>query len=379
MYFPCGKIVIIMKKLNNVFSEIKTPESWKENLYERIQEEEKMTTREVRRIKKVTSYIIAAAVVVSLSVVTAAATGILDFGGLLRKNYNDNISASKLEQGDYQPLDASVTSKNFEFTAKAFLGDEEESYVLLEAKVKNPELDVDKMSVTLYSLGEQVTDLEKYGTDTYESDAIVDENGNKSFLFRVKTYNAWVYTAVAEDTNLMLYINEIRCSNEEKERVIPANLKILFKPEFTDDGATEVSIGKKFEMDGTACTLDELIASDYGTKVSFSFTNEGGNGIMESWENARDTAEDMMGIDDYENFTLEESKVKLIVDGKEIPLIDNADSAPMEVTVSVYENDVTTTDADFTITFAPVDYDNAKSVAVRVKTDDGVKKFVLKK
>lgn len=368
-----------MKKLNNVFSEIKTPESWKENLYERIQEEEKMTTREVRRIKKVTSYIIAAAVVVSLSVVTAAATGILDFGGLLRKNYNDNISATKLEQGDYQPLDASVTSSNFEFTAKAFLGDEEESYVLLEAKVKNPELDVDKMSVTLYSLGEQVTDLENYGTDTYESDAIVDENGNKSFLFRVKTYNAWVYTAVAENTNLMLYIDEIRCSNEEKERVIPANLKILFKPEFTDDGATEVSIGKKFEMDGTACTLDKLVASDYGTKVSFSFTNEGGNGIMESWENARDTAEDMMGIDDYENFTIEESKVKLIVNGREIPLIDNADSVAMEVFVSAYENDVTTTDAGFTITFAPVDYENAKSVAVRVKTDDGVKKFVLKK
>lgn len=368
-----------MKKLNNVFSEIKTPESWKENLYERIQEEEKMTTREVRRIKKVTSYIIAAAVVVSLSVVTAAATGILDFGGLLRKNYNDNISASKLEQGDYQPLDASVTSKNFEFTAKAFLGDEEESYVLLEAKVKNPELDVDKMSVTLYSLGEQVTDLENYGTDTYESDAIVDENGNKSFLFRVKTYNAWVYTAVVEDTNLMLYINEIRCSNEEQERVIPANLRILFKPEFTDDGATEVPIGKKFEMDGTACTLDKLVASDYGTKVSFSFTNEGGNGIMESWKNARDTAEDMMGIDDYENFTLEESKVKLIVNGKEIPLIDNADSVAMEVFVSAYENDVTTTDAGFTITFAPVDYENAESVAVRVKTDDGVKKFVLKK
>ena len=368
-----------MKKLNNVFSEIKTPESWKENLYERIQEEENMTTREVRRIKKVTSYIIAAAVVVSLSVVTAAATGILDFGSVLRKNYNDNISASKLEQGDYQPLDASVTSKNFEFTAKAFMGDEEESYVLLEAKVKNPKLDVDKMSVTLYSLGEQVTDLENYGTDTYESDAIVDENGNKSFLFRVKTYNAWVYTATIEKTNLMLYINEIRCSNEEKERVIPANLRILFKPEFTDDGAKEVSIGKKFEMDGTACTLDKLVASDYGTKVSFSFTNEDANGIMESWNSARDTVEDMMGIDDYENFTLEESKVKLIVNDKEIPLIDNADSVPMEVFVSAYENDVTTTDAGFTITFAPVDYENAESVAVRVKTDDGVKKYVLKK
>ncbi len=367
-----------MKKLNNVFSEIKTPESWKENLYERIQEEENMTTREVRRIKKVTSYIIAAAVVVSLSVVTAAATGILDFGGFLRKNYNDEISASKLEQGDYQPLDASVTSSNFEFTAKAFMGDSEESYVLLEAKVLNPKLDVDKMSVTLYSLGEQVTDLENYGTDTYESDAIIDENGNKSFLFRVKTYNAWVYTAVAENTNLMLHIDEIRCSNEEKERVIPADLKILFKPEFTDDGAEEVAIGKKFEMDGTACTLDKLVASDYGTKVNFSFTNEDANGIMESWNSARDTAEDMMGIDDYENFTLEESKIKLIVNGKEIPLINNADSVAMEVFVSAYENDVTTTDAGFTITFAPVDYENAESVAVIVKTDDGVKKFVLK-
>ncbi len=369
-----------MKKLNNVFSEIKTPESWKENLYNRIQEEENMNTREVRRIKKVTSYIIAAAVVVSLSVVTAAATGILDFGGILRKNYNDEISASKVEQGDYQPLDASVASKNFEFTAKAFIGDEEESYVLLEAKVLNPKLDVDKMSVTLYSLGEQVTDLENYGTDTYESDAIVDENGNKSFLFRVKTYPAWVEGAVARNTNLMLYISEIRCSNEEKERVIPANLKILFKPELTDGGAKEISIGKKFVMDGTACTIDKLVASDYGTKVSFSFTNDGEYAtIMEAWESARDAAEDMMGIDNYESFALEDSRVQLVVDGKEILLIDNADSLPMEVIVSAYENDVTTDEAGFTITFAPIDYENVESIYVKVKTDDGMKKYNFKK
>ncbi len=368
-----------MKKLNNVFSEIKTPESWKENLYNRIQEEEEMNMKAIRPIRKITTWVIAAAAVISVSVVTAAATGILDFGSILRGRYNDEISASKIEQGDYQPLDASVTSKNFEFIAKAFMGDEEESYVLLEAKVLNPKLDVDRMSVTLYSLGEQVTDLEKYGTDTYESEAVTDENGNKSFLFRVKTYNAWVYTATVENTNLMLYINEIRCSNEEKERVIPANLKILFQPEFTDGGAKEVTIGKKFEMDGISCTLDKLVASDYGTKVSFSFTNNGGYGIMDSWENARDTAEDMMGIDDYEHLTLEESKVKLIVNGKEIPLIDNADSVPMEVIVSAYENDVTTNDAGFTITFAPVDYENADSVAVKVRTDDGVKKYILKK
>lgn len=210
-----------MKKLNNVFSEIKTPESWKENLYNRIQEEEDMNTREVRRIKKVTAYIIAAAVVVSLSVVTAAATGILDFGGFLRKNYNDEISASKVEQGDYQALDASVTSRNFEFTAKAFMGDTEESYVLLEAKVKKPKFDVDKMSVTLYSLEESVTDLESYGTDTYESEAVIDEDGNKSFLFRVKTYPAWVTKAVYENTNLMLYISEIVCENDTATKKCP--------------------------------------------------------------------------------------------------------------------------------------------------------------
>ena len=338
-----------------------------------------MTTREVRRIKKVTSYIIAAAVVVSLSVVTAAAAGILDFGSFLRKNYNDNISASKLEQGDYQPLDASVTSRNFEFTAKAFMGDLEESYVLLEAKVLNPKLDVDKMSVSLYSLEEHVTDLEDYGTDTYESEAVVDENGNKSFLFRVKTYPAWVENAVNKKTNLMLYINKISCANDEAEKVIPANLKILFKPEFTDKGAEEISIGKRFSMGGTDCKLDELIASDYGTKVSFTFTNNGGYDIMKSWENARDTAQDMMGIDDYESLTLEESKVKLIVDGKEMPLIDNADSMPMEVITMVDDDGVTTDNAGFTITFAPVDYESAESVAVKVKTDDGVKKFVLKK
>ncbi len=369
-----------MKKLNNVFSEIKTPESWKENLYNRIQEEEDMNMKTIRPIRKITTWVIAAAAVISVSVVTAAATGILDFGSILRSKYNDNISASKIEQGDYQPLDASVSSKNFEFTAKAFMGDLEESYVLLEAKVKNPKLDVDKMSVTLYSLEEYVTDLENYGTDTYESEAVIDENGNKSFLFRVKTYNVWVYKATYEKTNLMLKIDEIVCENDTTKKVIPANLKILFKPEFTDSGAKEVTIGKSFSMDGTDCKLEKLVASDYGTKVSFSFTNEGECAtIMEAWESARDIAEDMMGIDDYENFTLKESAVQLIVNGKNVALIDNGDSVPMEVTVSVYETDVATKEAGFTVTFDPIDYANADSVAVRVKTDDGVKKYVLKK
>ena len=366
-----------MKKLNNVFSEIKTPESWKENLYTRIQEEENMNTREVRRIKKVTAYIIAAAVVVSLSVVTAAATGILDFGSLLRQNYNDEISASKLEHGDYQPLDASVTSEDFEFTAKAFMGDEEESYVLLEAKVKNPELDIDKMGVTLYSLEEHVLDLENYVADTYESEAIVDEEGNKSFLFRVKAYPAWVDKATTEKTNLMLYIAKIRCANDKARTVISTDLKILFKPELTDGGAEEISIGKKFTLGGTDCTLDKLVASDYGTKVSFSFTNDGEcDTIMKAWESARDNTEDMMGIDNYESFTLEDSRVQLIVDGKEISLIDNADSMPMEIITLVYDDGVATTEAGFTITFAPINYESAGSVEVRVNTDDGVKNLI---
>lgn len=339
-----------------------------------------MNMKAVRPIRKIATWVIAAAAVVSLSVVTAAATGILDFGGILRQNYNDEISASKVEQGDYQPLDASVTSKNFEFTAKAFMGDTEESYVLLEAKVKNPKLDVDKMSVTLYSLEESVTDLESYGTDTYESEAVVDEDGNKSFLFRVKTYPAWVTKAVYENTNLMLYISEIVCENDTTTKKMPASLKILFNPEYSGVKAKDVTISRKISIAGTDGKLENLVVSDYGTKVNFSFTNEGKYAtLMDAWENARDTAEDMMGIDDYENFTLEESKVKLIVNGKEIPLIDNADSKPMEVFVSAYENDVTTTDAGFTITFAPVDYENADSVAVRIKTDDGVKKYILKK
>ncbi len=369
-----------MKKLNNVFSEIKTPESWKENLYERIQEEENMNMKTIRPIRKIATWVIAAAAVISVSVVTAAATGMLDFGSILRSSYNDEISASKVEKGDYQPLDASVSSKNFEFTAKAFMGDEEESYVLLEAKVKNPKLDVDKMKVTLYSLEENVADLENYGTDTYESEVAFDEDGNKFFLFRVKTYSAWVQEATYEKTNLMLYINKIVCENDKTTKVIPANLKILFQPEFTDGGAREVNIGKKFAMDNVDCVLEKLVAYDYGTKVSFSFTNDADcDTIEEAWKNAKDTAEDMMGIDNYEKFTLKDSAVQLIVNGKKVPLIDNADSAPMEVTVGVHTVDVATTTAGFTITFDPVDYENADSVAVRVKTDSGVKKYILKK
>ena len=50
-----------MKKLNNVFSEIKTPESWKENLYERIQEEENMTMKNllVKPLSRKNSYQVA--------------------------------------------------------------------------------------------------------------------------------------------------------------------------------------------------------------------------------------------------------------------------------------------------------------------------------
>ena len=288
-----------MKKLNSVFSEIKTPESWKENLYNRIQEEETdMNMKKIRPIRKIAAWAAAVAAVVTVSVVTAAATGIIDFGSILRSRYNDNISAEKIEKGDYQSLDASATSENFEFTAKAFMGDPEESYVLLEAKVKNPEFEAEKLGVSLYSLGENVSDIENYGLDTYESEAVVDEEGNKSFLFRVKTYPAWVQEATAEKTNLMLYINRITVKNGETEKVLNADLKILFKPEFTNDDTKNISIGKTFMLGGVKCRIDEVVTSDYGTKVRFSFTNKGKfYGIMNSWEAARDTAEKMMGVE----------------------------------------------------------------------------------
>ncbi len=368
-----------MKKINTVFSEIKTPESWKENLYNRIQEEEDMNMKAIRPIRKIAAWAVAAAAVVSVSVITAAATGILNFESILRKNYNDEISASKIEQGDYQPLDASVSSKNFEFTAKAFMGDNEESYVLLEAKVKNPDLDVDKMGITLYSLEENVTDLESYGTDSYESEVSFDEEGNKFFLFKVKTYSSWVYEATYEKTNLMLYINKITCENDKTKIVFPAKLKILFAPEFSNEEAKEVNIGKKFSMADVDCVLEKMVASDYGTKVFFSFTNDGKcDTIISAWENAKDTVEDMMGIDNYEELTLDESPITLIVNGEKIPLINNGDSVPLEITVAVYEINTSTTETGFTLTFDPIDYQKAESVAIKVRTDEGVKKYILK-
>lgn len=132
-------------------------------------------------------------------------------------------------------------------------------------------------------------------------------------------------------------------------------------------------------MAGTDGKLENLVVSDYGTKVNFSFTNEGKYAtIMEAWAYARKVSEEMLGIEDYENITADESAVKLVVDGETVPFVRGGDVKPMEVNVYIFEVDVASKKAGFDLTFKPIEYGTAESVVLEIETDNGAKKINLK-
>lgn len=369
-----------MKRLEKAFDSIKTPDSWKENLYKAAYAETEKPKRKIS-MKKMFAVTIAATVTCFASAITVGAiTGLFDINKVLRLGFSDEISAEKYVRGQYQSLDVSCENDDISFQALAFMGDVDETYTLLAARPKSDRV-FDSMAIEVSVLENTITDLENYATFIIDGIADTDSNGEPVYFFNVRNLPCCGLYEI-DSESLIVRISKVIYYNSGEETIESTDLSIEFTPDISKLSQVEYMEHKEnVSIDGFDCVIEDTHLSDYQASVTFTFDVPNSLDplviLTERSGLIGDPAiSEILNIDlenPYE-VNAEECPIKLIVDGETMPFIEYKEDMyhyPYENMSSSENsgNDVTTFYC--ILNFEPFAFSEAESVEVEITTTNG--------
>lgn len=376
----------MMKQLHHVFDEIKTPESWKENLYEAAYVQKKQPSRHI--IKKFAAGISIAAAAALGTLTVGAVTGTFNIVEILRSGFSDEISAEKMYAGDYQPLDVVCESEYVSFRAAAFLGDTSETYTVVEARLKDG-ITADHLSIDVNVLEESITNLSQYTVFTLHSVPDTTEDGETVFYFNVRNLPS-AFPFDVPDTDLVLRIYGIHLTDGEREIEEDTEISMRYRPDLEVLSQIEqIAFREPVNINEIPCVIQDMLVSDYQIMLNLNYLIPESitlNGVTytDNWEIGDLCARKLLNLKSENSYMpiAEECPIRLIVDGVPVPFGDfneNATHAPYEIMLDPYEPD----DLDKFVSrfycilnFKPTDFEAAQSVAVEIRTDSGETKVL---
>lgn len=375
-----------MNDLKNIFGKLTASDELKNRIYEAAEEN---TPREVNKrpvLKKTAAVLISAAAVLAVSVTTAAVTGFFDLGTVMRNKFDDNISAAKLEEGSYQPLDVSAENDLLSVRVSAFIGDYEDCCAILEAKLKDPPHDLAKLSLDIMTYDETCADIDKIGWTTYDGVPVADENGETVYIFRAKCYPYWSESATENQVKLFFDIQAVGCERGVKKYFTrtPTKLSLGFVPD-----KSVIRPAKTIELDAPAssnnidCTVKRVVSTVYATKVDISYPiyksayNNVGGAV---WDAGKKQGRIILAIPQNTiEFSDDRCPVKLRVDGEYVPYLRNGldeyyNGQPYAI-MEVSDSD----EFICALQFEHIDFDSAESVVLEMKNGlDPTREIVIK-
>lgn len=323
-----------MNTLKNIFSKINTPNEWKARLFNAAEEAVPVKRGSRTPIRKTAAAVMAAAAVLAVSVTAAAVTGFFDLGAVMRNKFDDAVSAEKLAEGEYQPLDVSAENDLLSIKALAFIGDYEDCYVILDVRSKQYADDLKGLSLAVLTYNELCSDdTGDLAYTAYKGEPATDENGEKSYIFKVKCYPAYIGPAAEKQLKLFFDIKWVgyeRGANKMYSRTY-TDLSLGFVP----DGSVirepvEIMLETPSRSNGIDCTVERFASTVYATKVDISYPiykSAYENTEWSLWDAGRKQGRALLAIhEDSFELTDKYCPVKLRVDGKYVPLFNNTKS-----------------------------------------------------
>ncbi|MBE6902540.1 MAG: hypothetical protein E7478_08695, partial [Ruminococcaceae bacterium] len=216
-----------MKRINALFSKIRTPEEWKSRLYERASGELRPRPRIARR----TVAFLAAAAVCVVSVTAMAASGVIDLGSLFRSSFDDDISASKIGNGEFQQPAAIASDDIITLSTSAFVGDTADSYVLMEARLADANAKADRISLDVVVVDENTEDISSYFRERYYGVPRTNESGDIVYDFKVKLPCHWVNSAIESGDMVSVRVTGVYIENDGASQGYDADMRLEFMPE----------------------------------------------------------------------------------------------------------------------------------------------------
>lgn len=374
-----------MNELKNIFGKLTASDELKNRLYEAAEENAPHEIKKRPALKKTAAVLLSAAAVLAVSVTTAAVTGFFDLGTVMRNKFDDNISAAKLEEGSYQPLDVSAENDLLSVRASAFIGDYEDCCAILEAKLKDPPDDLKKLSLDILTYDETCADSDGIFWTTYDGVPVADENGETVYIFRAKCYPYWSESAAENQVKLFFDVQAVSCERGEKKFFTrtPTKLSLGFVPD-----KSVIRPAKTIELDAPAssnnidCTVKQVVSTVYATKavISYPIYKSAYDDNWDLWGAGRKQGRTILAIPrDTIEFSDDRCPVRLRVDGEYVPYLrsglDEYYNGQPYAILNVENSD----EFVCVLQFEHIDLDGAESVVLELRNGlDPTQEIVIK-
>lgn len=321
-----------MNKLKNIFGKITTPAEWKTRLFREAEKTVPTPKPSRTPIRKTAAVIMAAAAVLAVSITAAAVTGFFDLGSVMRNKFDDAVSAEKLADGEYQPLDVSAENDLLSVKALAFIGDYEDCYVILDVRSKQYADDIKELSLGVLTYNELCEDTSDLGYTAYKGEPVTDENGERSYIFKMKCYPA--YTGPAAEKQLKLFFDIKWVGYERGARKMYSRTYTNLSLDFVPDGSVirepvEIKLETPSRSNGIDCTVERFASTVYATKLDISYPiyKSAYDSSWALWDAGRKQGRALLAIHEGSiELTDEFCPIKLRVDGEYVPLFSNTKS-----------------------------------------------------
>ena len=386
-----------MNDLKNIFGKMTASDEWKNRLYKAAEENAPHEMKKRPALKKTAAVLVSAAAVIIVSVTTAAVAGFFDLGTVMRNKFDDDVSAEKLTDGEYQPLDVSAENDLLAVKALAFIGDYEDCYVILEARSKQYTDDLKGLFLGVTNYNELCEGTDGLGYTSYMGEPVADENGEQSYIFKVKCYPAFTGPSAENRTKLFFDIKWVGYERGAKRMFsrTPTDLSLGFVPDSSViREPAEIKLGEPSRSNGVDCTVERFASTVYATKVDISYPiykSSYDNVGWSLWDDGRKQGRRLLAIHEGSlELTDEYCPVKLRVDGEYVPLFSGRHAwYPGDVYVdesyggagqpySIYcvENE----DKFLVeVRFEHIDFDSAESIVLEMKNGlDPTREIVIK-
>lgn len=316
-----------MNDLKNIFGKLTASDELKNRLYEAAEENAAHERKKRPALKKTAAVLVSAAAVLAVSVTTAAVAGFFDLGTVMRNKFDDNISAAKLEEGSYQPLDVSAENDLLSVKALAFIGDYEDCYAILEVRSKQYNDDLKGLFLGVLNYDELCEDTDDFGCTSYMGEPVADESGEQSYIFKVKCYPAFSGPSTENQVKLFFDIKWVGYERGAKKMFsrTQTDLSIGFVP----DGSVirepvEIKLDEPSRSNDMDCTVERFSSTVYATKVDISYPiykSAYDDSEWSLWDDGRKQGRRLLAIHEGSiELTDEYCPIKLRVDGEYVPL-----------------------------------------------------------
>ncbi len=220
-----------------------------------------------------------------------------------------------------------------------------------------------------------------------------DENGETVYLFRIRTVQYYLENAMSSGRNLTAGITGAVFEKDDPSwrTVKPMDLAFSFTPDSSVIKETKkVKIGTGVRMGDSSCIMDSAVFSEYCTRLVLTYNTEGTVETGDSYcRRILNITRNRSGFYINDDFDPASCPVKLIVDGKNVPIVHNdVNSAsnfytlgwndPLMLCTILNENSEPAGDYCALLSFEPVDFDAAESIVFEVESSGGTEIITVK-